>query len=247
MEVKWSGWIVLAIVFYGIALAASWQVSAAVWRKDRSWKIIAPVATFLATAGMFNWVTYGMSSMPDSAIPAIQATEVAEQVFGLKSDQEYPLMASSLVGGADIRISDTRTSINVDESSSSKLSLGFKSVDGSYYIVNIPTGPVKFVVNEDRSKASVAMHLENPKNSEYDTDYGRKEVAEGPCTTGLQSGYLVCNRVREFTAVIPQWAKDAGLQSVVDKSFQHAVITLPCADYTALMEAKIILPVKGCG
>lgn len=247
MEIKWSAWIILAIVVYGIALFASCGACNAVWRKGRIWRIVAPLATFAVIAGMFNWITYGASSMPDSAIPAVQATEVAEQAFGLKSGEKYPLMAGSLVGGSDIRVSGTRTTLNVDESSGSKLSLSFRSLDNSYYIVNIPTGPTKFIVDEDRSKASVAIYLENPQEVAYDTGYGRKEVTEGPCAVGLQSGYLVCNRVREFKTVIPQWARNAGLQTVVDKSFRHAVITLPCADYTSLMEAKVILPMKECG
>lgn len=247
MEIKWSGWIVLAVVIYAIALFASWGAYDSVWKKGRGWKVIAPVVTFLAVAGIFNSITYGASSMPTIAIPAVQPTEVAEQVFGLKSGEKYPLMAGGLVGGTDIKVTGSRTSINVDESSRSVLSLSFRSLDGSYYIVNIPTGPTKFVVDEDRSKASVAMYLENPQNTEYDSGYGRKKVTESECTTGLQSGYLVCNRVREFETVIPQSAKDAGLQSVVDKSFRRAVITLPCASYTALMEAKIILPMRECG
>lgn len=247
MKIEWSGWIVVAIVVYGFAFCAAREVHGQTRKKRGIWRIIASVATFLAIASMFNGIAYGMSSMPDAAIPVVQATEVAEQAFGLRSGEKYPLMASSLVGGSDIKVSGSRTSINVDESSGSKLSLSFRSLDNSYYIVNIPTGPTKFIVDEDQSKASVVMYLENPQETGYNNGYGRKEVTEGPCTTGLQSGYLVCNRVREFKTVIPQSAKDAGLQAVVDKSFRHAVITLPCADYTALMEAKIILPVKECG
>lgn len=247
MKIEWSGWVVLAVVIYGMTLFASWGVCDAVRKRSRGWKIVAPAVTFLVIGGMFNALTYGMTSMPNTAIPAIQATEVAEQAFGLKSGEKYPLMAGSLIGSTDIKVSAAHSSINVDESSGSRLSLSFRSLDNSYYIVNVPTGPLNFVVDEDRSKASVAMYLENPGNTEYESDYGRKEVVEKPCAVGLQSGYLVCYRVREFKTVIPQSAKDAGLQAVVDRALRRTVITLPCADYTALMEAKIILPVKKCG
>lgn len=249
MRAELSAWIILGVVIYGLAAGAGYGVRR--WAKKtargRGWRVGAPIATSLLVIAALNGLTYGISTDFYAPIPDVQATEVAREGFGLTSGKAYPLVAGSLVGSSDIKVQGNRTSINVEESSSSQLSLAFRSPDGSYYVASIPTGPIKFFVNEDPSKASVVMYLENPESTEYDSGYGRQEVMDGSCTTGLQSGYLVCNRVREYKTVIPQWAKDNGLQAVVSKTFRRAVITLPCADFTALATAKIILPVSGCG
>lgn len=249
MKVEWSAWVILAAVMYGVATCAGFGVRR--WAKktarSRSWRVGAPIATFVLVIAALNGLTYGISTDYYAVTPDVQATEVASEGFGLTSGKAYPLMAGSLVGSSDIKVQGNRTSINVEESSSSQLSLAFRSPDGSYYVATIPTGPIKFFVDEDPSRASVVMYLENPQNTEYNSGYGRQEMLEGPCAPGIQSGYLVCNRVREYRTVIPQWAKDNGLQAVVSKTFRRAVITLPCADFTALAAAKVILPVSGCG
>lgn len=240
MDVQWSAWVIVAVIFYGIAIAAgcgawSWVKYKG---KGRGLRAIAFLLSMLVVAAGFNALTYGVSSGTNSENPPkVTSLDVASTGFGLDSEKEYPLLLGSRVAGGGPTVYAYKAYFSPrNTSNSSNLSVSFTAPDGASYILELPVDRIKFVPNEDAKQASVVMFLTNPT---YDNDHGGKELSyDGPCTTVIESGYLTCRHVVEWKTVVSQQSKDAGLPTIVSKTFVRAIITLPSADYRAILGVR---------
>lgn len=229
-----SGWLVTAIVVYGVAALICFGVRSAIYpkrywdarcrgyfrrKRTRRQSLIATTGGILAAllfAGIANFLTFFTSSNGETGyLDRVSALNK----FGFTPDMTYPIDVGSRFGATEI----TGSRFTIRSVSTSILSVAFHSRKDTY-ILELPVKDLKF----ERRPGAPTMKL-RVNNDTYGYVYGQVvTTANGQCRLVIDSGLAAC-RYGSFTTekILSQGTIDSGLPALLDQGLLNGVIGLP--------------------
>jgi hypothetical protein len=186
----WSPWLIMSIIVYGALLASATMSGLSTFRRAKSLQAVKGLAVSLliliVPGGLFNGLTYMMSSGFSTVSPAPDLTES----FGFKSGQAYDLIVGERFGGSVVDARGRRWSFTIKSIPASAISVSFAGANDKFYIFDIPLNKVTFTQRED---VAPTMTL-NLWSDEINRLFSESKLGDStPCHKGFKALMLACH------------------------------------------------------